>query len=215
MRCCSFESVHPNPTHCRVEHPSPMMASARQQQQQRPSAWYLRRRIASWRGSQPACVSRALIGASDLSHQQLKFAWIVWGIVNMLHMHLRQVSMPRARLDVCRLGVRCSSPGPSATSNLSICRFGNRISSSEGQPPLSADAHGPGTLATQVVDYADGASAVYYSATCDCLPALQCSCLECNLATIHRCVNLADFHDAESTHALTTQFIEIEKTFCF
>ena len=45
-------------------------------------------------------------------------------------------------------------------------RFGNRISSSEGQPPLSADAHGPGTLATQVVDYADGSSAVYYSATC-------------------------------------------------
>jgi hypothetical protein len=45
-------------------------------------------------------------------------------------------------------------------------RFGNRISSSEGQPPLSADAHGPGTLATQVVDYADGSSVVYYSATC-------------------------------------------------
>ena len=45
-------------------------------------------------------------------------------------------------------------------------RFGNRISSSEGQAPLSADAHGPGTLATQVVDYADGSSVVYYSATC-------------------------------------------------
>ena len=45
-------------------------------------------------------------------------------------------------------------------------RFGNRISTSEGQAPLSAEAHGPGTLSTQVVDYADGASAVYYTARC-------------------------------------------------
>lgn len=35
-------------------------------------------------------------------------------------------------------------------STVIIGRFGNRIATSEGQPSLSAEAHGPGTLATQV-----------------------------------------------------------------
>ena len=60
-------------------------------------------------------------------------------------------------------------------------RFGNRISSSEGQPPLSADAHGPGTLATQVVDYADGSSVVYYSATCVLLLLMPFAHKDCTL----------------------------------
>jgi hypothetical protein len=71
----------------------------------------------------------------------------------------------------CNASHEPTHPEPSISTaadmhTVSCRRFGNRISSSEGQPPLSADAHGPGTLATQVVDYADGSSAVYYSATC-------------------------------------------------
>lgn len=58
-------------------------------------------------------------------------------------------------------------------SYLTLCRFGNRISASEGQLPLSAEAEGPGTLSTQVVDFADGAAAVYYHARCS--PALVSS----------------------------------------